>query len=66
MERELDVRCEREGPTPARRVSWIPGAEGAPSDLGARWLWVVVWPAAGAILIDCRNVRDMFVYLMKG
>lgn len=25
------------GPTPARRVSWIPGAEGAPEEYGCRW-----------------------------
>jgi hypothetical protein len=28
---------EREGPMPERRVSWRPGAEGAPVLYGARW-----------------------------
>lgn len=43
------------GPTPARRVSWTPGAEGAPAECALRCEWVVVWPAAGAILIDCEE-----------
>jgi hypothetical protein len=47
----LDVRVDREGPTPERSVSWIPGAEGAPSDFAWRWLWDVEWPAGGAILM---------------
>lgn len=54
-EGEVLVVCEREGPTPARSVSWIPGAEGAPMFFEERWLWVVEWPAAGAILIDCEE-----------
>jgi len=29
-------RVEVTGPTPARRVSWSPGAEGAPLERGAR------------------------------
>lgn len=51
-EGDVDVVLETEGPTPARRVSWIPGAEGAPMDLGARWLCELEWPDGGAILID--------------
>jgi len=46
-----DVVAVREGPTPERKVSWIPGAEGAPIDWGWRWEWVLVWPDGGAILI---------------
>jgi len=45
------VVWETQGPTPARRVSWIPGAEGAPRDWGWRCEWVVEWPDGGAILI---------------
>jgi hypothetical protein len=41
----------REGPMPERRVSWRPGAEGAPRDFADRWEWLVEWPAGGAILI---------------
>ena len=52
-EGEAEVVWVKEGPTPARRVSWIPGAEGAPTFFWERWLWVVEWPDAGAILIDC-------------
>jgi hypothetical protein len=51
-EGDVDVVLETEGPTPARKVSWIPGAEGAPTDLGARWLCELEWPDGGAILID--------------
>jgi hypothetical protein len=40
------------GPTPARRVSWRPGAEGAPADLAVRWEWRDEWPEAGAMRID--------------
>jgi len=49
-----DVVAVREGPTPERKVSWIPGAEGAPIDWGWRWEWVLVWPDGGAILIAWR------------
>lgn len=40
-----------EGPTPMRRVSWRPGADGAPADFGARWEWDVEWPEGGAMRI---------------
>lgn len=42
------VEVEGEGPTPARRVSWRPGAEGAEVEVVA---WVVVWDEEGAIRI---------------
>jgi hypothetical protein len=45
---EAGERCSA-GPMPARSVSWIPGAEGAPVDLGERWLWLLEWAAGGAI-----------------
>jgi hypothetical protein len=48
-----------EGPTPARNVSWIPGAEGAPREVGWRWEWVVAWPEGGAILIACERLVDV-------
>lgn len=40
---------ERVGPTPERRVSWMPGAEGALRE-GVVW---VGWDEEGTILIDC-------------
>lgn len=40
-----------EGPTPWRRVSWRPGAEGAPSDFSERWECEVEWPLGGAMRI---------------
>ena len=51
-EGDVEVVLETDGPTPARKVSWIPGAEGAPEVFAARWLWELEWPDAGAILID--------------
>lgn len=39
------------GPTPARRVSWRPGAEGAPTVFAWRWEWVVEWEEGGAMRI---------------
>jgi hypothetical protein len=39
------------GPIPERRVSWMPGAEGAPVEVGLRWLWVLEWELGGAIRI---------------
>lgn len=39
------------GPMPERRVSWMPGAEGAPAEVGLRWLWVLEWELGGAIRI---------------
>jgi hypothetical protein len=45
----------RLGPTPARRVSWIPGAEGAPRDLAWRWECVLAWPEAGTMRIACEE-----------
>jgi hypothetical protein len=41
------------GPTPARSVSWRPGADGAPRLWAFRWECVVAWPDGGAILIAC-------------
>ena len=43
------------GPTPARSVSWRPGAEGAPWDERSwvRWEWEVVWEEGGAMRIAC-------------
>jgi hypothetical protein len=40
-----------EGPTPARRVSWRPGAEGAEVDLVV-WVKLVAGALAGVIRID--------------
>jgi hypothetical protein len=48
---EAEVVCLKVGPTPARSVSWIPGAEGAPKDLDSRWEWEVEWPDGGTIRI---------------
>lgn len=39
------------GPMPERRVSWMPGADGAPRDVGLRWLWVLECELAGAMRI---------------
>jgi hypothetical protein len=39
------------GPMPERKVSWMPGAEGAPVEVGFRWLWVLEWELGGAIRI---------------
>jgi hypothetical protein len=44
------------GPMPERRVSWMPGAEGAPLEMGLRWLWVLEWELGGAIRIAWRWV----------
>lgn len=44
------------GPTPERRVSWMPGAEGAPRVEAPRWECVVAWLEGGAILIACVRV----------
>lgn len=46
----VDVAVE--GPTPERRVSWRPGAEGAPRVEVWRWEWVEEWEVGGAIRID--------------
>lgn len=46
-----------EGPTPIRRVSCRPGAEGAPEVLGVRWEWEVEWPEVGAMRIAWEIVR---------
>lgn len=51
LDEVLGAEVRRLGPTPARRVSWIPGAEGAPRDLGWRWEWVLAWPEAGVMRI---------------
>lgn len=42
------------GPMPERRRSWMPGAEGAPVEVGLRWLWVLEWELGGAIRIACK------------
>jgi len=39
------------GPTPARRVSCRPGAEGAPDVRVERWEWEVEWVDGGAMRI---------------
>jgi hypothetical protein len=39
------------GPIPERRVSWIPGADGAPRDVGLRWLWELECELDGAMRI---------------
>jgi hypothetical protein len=44
-----------EGPTPARRVSWRPGAEGAPVVRWARWEWEVEWVEGGEMRIAWRR-----------
>ena len=51
------VEVRTEGPMPERSVSWIPGAEGAPSEDWERCEWVLEWPAAGAMRIALRRVR---------
>lgn len=53
------------GPTPARRVSWIPGAEGAPRECDCRWEWVVEWLEEGAILIACERLVDVLKVLIQ-
>jgi len=55
------VEVRREGPMPCRRVSWIPGAEGAPREEPERCEWVVEWPAAGAMRIACLEEVRWFV-----
>jgi hypothetical protein len=42
------------GPMLERRRSWMPGADGAPVEVGLRWLWVLEWELGGAILIACK------------
>jgi hypothetical protein len=49
------------GPIPERRVSWMPGAEGAPVEVGLRWLWVLEWELGGAIRIACVR-RELWVH----
>lgn len=44
------------GPTPARRVSWRPGAEGAPVVRAERWEWEVEWVEGGAMRIAWREL----------
>lgn len=56
--RALGVLLEEVGPTPARRVSWRPGADGAPDgrrevEVGLRWEKEVVWEEGGAMRIAC-------------
>jgi hypothetical protein len=48
------------GPMPARRVSWMPGAEGAPRDF---WLWELGWELGGAIRIACDVYENRFKVL---
>lgn len=40
-----------EGPRPARRVSWMPGAEGA--EWETMWEWVLAWEFSGTMRRDC-------------
>lgn len=54
---EVIEEVVRDGPTPERRVSCIPGAEGAPRVWDCRWECVLECPAAGVILIAWREVR---------
>jgi hypothetical protein len=46
---------------PCRRVSWIPGAEGAPREEPERCECVEEWPAAGAMRIACLEEVRWFV-----
>ena len=41
------------GPRPARRVSWRPGAEGAPEEDWERWECEVECEEGGAMRIAC-------------
>jgi len=52
---EVCAECTT-GPTPARRVSWIPGAEGAPRLKPETLLWVLECEADGTIRIDMAAV----------
>lgn len=47
-----------DGPTPWRRVSCRPGAEGAPRDFGDRCECEVEWPLGGAMRIACGGRLD--------
>ena len=53
------------GPMPERRVSWMPGAEGAPVEVGLRWLWLLECELGGAIRIAF-GVLDGIVQGLKG
>lgn len=46
------VGVDEEGPMPWRRVSWRPGAEGAPAE--RRWVKVVGWVVSGTMRRDYR------------
>lgn len=48
------------GPTPARRVSWRPGAEGAPAVRAERWEWEVEWVDGGAMRIAWEGELAVF------
>lgn len=47
------VAAKGSGPRPARRVSWRPGAEGAPWVEGRMWEKVLLWDEAGTMRRDC-------------
>lgn len=49
---EVVVWLYGSGPTPARSVSWRPGAEGAPWAEGRMWEKVEAWLSAGTIRRD--------------
>ena len=52
-----------EGPTPARRVSWRPGAEGAPAVRSEMWLKVEVCWSAGTIRRACGCVVSYLLFI---
>lgn len=57
MADEPSLPLRGEGPTPARRVSWSPGAEGAAADREERWLKVLLWESAGTMRRDILAAR---------
>jgi hypothetical protein len=48
---DVEGRACATGPMPERRVSWMPGADGAPRDVDLRWLWVLECELGGATRI---------------
>ena len=52
---ELEVASKGDGPTPARRVSCRPGAEGAEWLRSEMWVNVEEWESAGTMRRDWRG-----------
>jgi hypothetical protein len=61
----VEGRAWATGPMPERRVSWIPGADGAPSDVGLRWLWELECELGGAMRIAYQVCQLFLVEIWK-